>query len=207
MHLRHSCWTVRIAGVAAFQAVLATVLASPIDQGVADCGVQCLAVSLNQLGRSVTYEEIASEIGDPAGTEGYSLGQLMEVAESRGFKTLLVDTKLSTLQRRPKPFACIAHVDDGTHFIVIIGLDATRRTIQIFDPKLATKIKPLATHDYEVLERRWRGTALLIAESAILKEEEIPAASWPWWLYIAAAAVLSASVATWLLGSRRNIAM
>lgn len=175
-----------------------------------DCGFQCLAVSLGALGEDVSdasLHSLRNQLGMPT-PAGYSLGELGEVASARSLHTLLVKTNAANLSRRSEEFACIASVDDGTHFICILGFGDQRGEVLLFDPLRLPVGNGVYSTDVVALEQRWDGTALLLARVPLAREEDLPN-GFPWWLTWSlvaiaaglAAALLWKSVRRWAFGA------
>lgn len=134
------------------------------------CGSYCLYVSLKALDVPVeSFETLEEQLGEPTVAEGYSLAQLQESAEHFGAHTLGVQTTIEDLRRRPGRFACIAHIR-GHHFVNIAEIDEEEALI--IDAPREYRL-PLDT-----LRAEWDGTALLISDSPLLPEEELPHPIW-----------------------------
>lgn len=132
------------------------------------CGSYCLFLCLNALGEGdLKFAELERQLGQPT-ANGYSMGQLAELAQKRGFHTLGVVTNTDHLLARDRPFACIARIDDA-HFVTLANIDDG--TARIFDPPRTYDL-PLDT-----LRARWDGTALLISPAPLLAEEDLPSGS------------------------------
>ena len=174
-----------------------------------ECGLHSLFVSLRHLQDDVTVTELRKDLGPvPLATGGYSLGQLSEVFERRGFFVLPVETNVDNLLRRPKPFTAIASVDDGTHFISILDVDPATGAAQIFDSREIANSNGIAWIDRVVLESRWNGTALLASPEPLLAEEDLP---WTTMMIARMGAAIAIPVlllggVVWLLARRRTFA-
>lgn len=130
------------------------------------CGSYCLYVSLKALDVPVeTYGAFEEQLGEPTVAEGYSLAQLQESAEHFGAYSLGVQTTIENLRNRPGRFACIAHVR-GHHFVNIAEI--TEEDALIIDAPREYRL-PLDT-----LRSLWDGTALLVSDAPLLREEELP---------------------------------
>lgn len=159
------------------------------------CGSYCLYTALKALDVPVgSYAELEEKLGDP-GLSGYSLAQLDDAARGYGAHTLGVETSVASLRLRERPFACIAHVDQG-HFLLISDVDDA--LAYIVDPPRQYPL-PLDT-----LRARWDGKALLIARQPLAAEEDLRA-PWPLARYAAVGALALAVVwLTYALMRRRK---
>ena len=148
------------------------------------CGCYSLYVSLVILGEEdIGVDGLYKDLGVST-AKGYSMHALAECAKKRGFHTLLVDTTLDNLTRRPEPFACIAHVDDQSHFLVITGYEPRSQSATIVDPlPVSGTVKPREV-DRIALDSRWKGLALLISREELRAEEDLP---WSWQTSVLAA--------------------
>jgi len=145
------------------------------------CGLYCLAFGLGVLGSPATLDDVQKRLGTvPPTAPGYSLGQMADVAQSYGFQTLLVETSVENLRRRPKPFAVIAHVDADMHFLCVIDVDPSGHAT-IFDPlTLSSGRDSVSRVDGPLLTGRWDGVALLISRAPLLAEEDLPWTTGMW---------------------------
>ena len=181
--------------------------AAPPGPSARLCGRHCLAVVLRIFGDGEENQRLDQEIdaalGPPA-QAGYSLGELAEVAESRGLHTRLVETGPENLLRRPRPFQAIAHVDGGRHFILIGDLDSETETATIFD---TAGVPGVTRTDWAVLRERWDGTALLVSPEPLLAEEDLPWTTAMWLTGVGlpalAVGIVVVGIAGWFLRRRR----
>jgi ABC-type bacteriocin/lantibiotic exporter with double-glycine peptidase domain len=131
-----------------------------------------LYVSLKALDFPVaSYEALEQRLGPPS-EAGYSMGQLAEAAQGLGASTLGVATTVENLRRRPGRFACIALLKD-THFVNIA--DISDQGVSVVDPPRSSTV-PVDT-----FLTQWDGSALLIAPSPLVAEEDLGRAV-PGWL-------------------------
>jgi ABC-type bacteriocin/lantibiotic exporter with double-glycine peptidase domain len=157
------------------------------------CGSKCLFVALRGLDLGPeSAEELEERLGPPS-PQGYNFAELADAARGYGAQTLGVLTSFENLQRRPRPFVCIAHVDNS-HFVLIT--DVAKGVATVVDPPRKYEI-PVDT-----LRNRWKGTALLLSRSPLIPEEDLAAASrWPW--LVGSLAIVSLIVAGWVGWRRR----
>lgn len=160
------------------------------------CGAFCVYISLKGLHfPTASLEEILSKMG-PASPAGYSFAELETCAKSYGAQTLGVSTSFENLQRRERPFACIARLKSG-HFVNIIDIEGGSATL--IDPP-SKKVVPLST-----LASQWDNTALLIS-TEVLEPEDSLTPRWSWKL-AALGGVLafgSAGLAWWGFGRKAS---
>lgn len=171
----------------------------PIASAVGDCGIQALTVALNQLGGDVAFRDLEGEVGARRRSAwGHSIAELSACCERRQFETALVRTTLDNLTIRPKPFACVAHVDKGTHFVAVIDVDPEGKTVEIFDARTSSELEPFDTLDYEAFQHRWEGVALLVATTPLVPEENLRRPiSWPVWAGVFAGTAGLLVLAAW----------
>ncbi|MGC8644498.1 MAG: cysteine peptidase family C39 domain-containing protein [Isosphaeraceae bacterium] len=137
------------------------------------CGAYCLYAALGSLGVEVGgVREIETRMGQPTPI-GYSMEQLAEAASSFGVFTLGVETSLDDLERRQRPFACIASVG-GDHYVCVY--DVSKTDVFVVDPP----------HD-RVMDRGafvalWDGRALLLSNRPM---SPLPSRRWVAWLVVA----------------------
>ena len=160
------------------------------------CGAFCVYISLKGLNfPAASLEEILSKLG-PASPAGYSFAELETCAKSYGAQTLGVSTSFENLQRRQRPFACIARLKTG-HFVNIIDIAGGAATL--IDPPLK-KVVPLTT-----LASQWDNTALLVSTEDLESEESlIPGWSWKLVALGGLLAFGSAGLAWWGFGRKPN---
>jgi ABC-type bacteriocin/lantibiotic exporter with double-glycine peptidase domain len=156
------------------------------------CGSYCLYVALKAFDCPVeSFAELDGKLGEPS-LAGYSLGQLDEAARVYGAHTLGVETTIENLQRRPGRFACLTLVGDA-HFVLMA--DVRDEKVSIIDPPESSSI-PLDT-----FRSRWSGTALLISDRPLLREEDLPQ-PFPWVTLLAVAAATTVVLGTFILVRR-----
>lgn len=157
------------------------------------CGLNTLYVSLKALDAEVaSVEELKKKLGSPP-SEGFSLGQLAEVAEGFSLHTLGVKTTAANLELRRGRFACIAHVG-GSHFLNIGQIGEGFATI--IDPPRSYEL-PLST-----LESQWDGKALLISREPLASEEDLGRyTAWTWFFWLSS---LTAVILGLVYGFRRR---
>lgn len=134
------------------------------------CGSYCLYVGLRALGLArISFADLEAALGQPT-ANGYSMGQLREVAEREGFYALGVMTSPERLSLREPPFICIARID-GSHFVLIT--DIRDGEVSIIDPPRKYEL-PIYT-----LRARWDGTALIVSPNEVVSEERLsPGSAW-----------------------------
>lgn len=145
------------------------------------CGSHCLYVSLSGLGLwSASFLELENRLGQPS-LAGYSLGQLQEFTERNGAHTLAVESDLRRLQRRSRPFTCIALLKEN-HFVNVYDID--EQYVYVIDPPKDY------TLPHDTFRLSWTGKALLISPSPLSANEGWGVAFW---------ASLTAALATVLM--------
>ena len=196
--------------VAVIAGAAGSLVATAADDVPADplCGLYCVTVAGHAVGAEVTFEQWRAELGEPT-PAGYSLGELMRVAEVRGLYALPVSTTFENLRRREasgERFACIAHLDApvaadpaagsgagaaGGHFVVFAGFDGAG-DVHVIDPPSQTHVAPA------VLTPRWDGVALLLANDPLTREEDLPTPiDWLFLLKLGLAVVAIAAGGAW----------
>ena len=132
----------------------------------------------------------------PVGPHGYSLKQLADAAEGCGALTLGVKTNLDRLRSRTGRFACIALLEDSSHFVCISNIDDNN--VYAVDPPELRQI-PL-----EAFSKVWSGKALLISKSPLRLDVE----GYALWQYAAVFSIVITSllglyrVLRWVRGNR-----
>lgn len=125
------------------------------------CGAYCLYLALNMIGHpSASFEAIEQALGPP-GEAGYSMQQLAEVARRSGAHCEGFQTDLQSLQKRQRPFACIALLKKG-HFVVVYDVDD--ENVYVVDPPK----KILVGRDG--FASLWSGKTLLLADRPIVRD-------------------------------------
>lgn len=144
---------------------------SPTPEAKADprCGSKCLYLALKLLDHPVEFTELERLLGEPSGA-GYTLAQLEDAARQLGAETLGVQTTLDNLARRPGRFACLALIDGG-HYVLFQSV--SDGTVSVVDPPRTFEL-PRAT-----MQARWQGTALLLANRPLVREENLARSWWP----------------------------
>ena len=142
-----------------------------------ECGLHCAEVVTRVFDRDAQSLRERLQGAPPM---GYTLADLREGVESVGLQTLLVKTSSENLTRRPPPFAAIAHVDEGRHFVVLYDIDPARESACVFDPKNLVRTDGLQEMDLAALETRWDGVALLVSPHPLVPEEELPWTTMMW---------------------------
>ncbi len=129
------------------------------------CGPRCLAVSLAALGVAYDYEDLVARFG-VAGSRGFSLKRIEEVAASYGLETQLVKTSLENLQHRKRKnsFACICWTS-GSHFVLCA--DYVDGKVLVIDPP-SKSLQPAAA-----FAAKWQGEALLLSKQPLAREESL----------------------------------
>ena len=172
------------------------------------CGLYCLSVAGHALGRDAPLETWRAELGEPT-PAGYSLGELAQTAEANGLHALPVSTTFENLRRRDESgerFACIAHLDAtvaaepdadsggaaaGGHFVVFAGFDDAG-DLHVIDPPSQSHVAPA------VFAPRWDGTALLLSNEPLTREEDLPTpVDWLFLLKVGLAVLLVAAGGVW----------
>lgn len=179
---------------------IALVLLAQSDIPAADlrCGSYCLFLGLKSLNLPVgNYEEFEARLGQPTRL-GYSMQQLSDGAALFGAHTLAVDTSLSNLQRRRGRFACIALLEQPSHYVCIYDLDD--KFVYIANPPKKSRI------ERDAFTNVWGGRALLLSDRPLAPVSR----GWP--LGIAGAGlglvVLSSILArAWIRSSSRGAAL
>jgi len=130
------------------------------------CGSYCLYVALRSLDLPVSsFEEVEDKLGPPT-PAGYSLGQLQEVAQHFGAQTLGVQTSFGNLRLRDERFACIAHLDNPSHFVNLADVSEAGM-VTVIDPPKSSAIPA------DTLRLRWKGAALLLSPVPLTPEEDL----------------------------------
>lgn len=130
------------------------------------CGPYCLFVASVALGADPgRFEDFVASLGPPA-ADGYSMAQLEQAAGKLGLKTMGVRTRIESLGRVHKPFACIALMDK--HFALIQDIDETGGMIAVLDPPDRRTI-PIDTFSLE-----YSGSMLLLSPTGIVFRPELP---------------------------------
>ena len=162
MHCR--CWVWGIAWLLVLPAALVRADTEPLP------GLKCLYVGLRSLDIDVgSYAKFVQQHGDVKAV-GLSLDEMRQIAEAYGTSTLVVETSLQNLTRRPGRFACVAHVD-GNHFVNVLEIGP--HSVTIADPPQSGEV---ATG---LFLKRWPGRALLLSKQPLVAEEALPSRS-PW---------------------------
>lgn len=118
------------------------------------CGAYCLYIALAGLERwNGAFAELEKELGQPT-LLGYSMGQLQSFADNHSTHTLAVETNIAQLRGRPRPFACIALLNDN-HFVLVYEID--ERQVYIIDPPRQYEL-PL-----DSFRANWTGKVLLLS--------------------------------------------
>jgi ABC-type bacteriocin/lantibiotic exporter with double-glycine peptidase domain len=149
--------------------VIMMLVAEPVScqlqpQQPEQCGTNCLFVALEMLDFAPqSVREIEAYLGEPT-ARGYSIWQLQDAARHFGGQTAAVRTTPANLIGRREAFACIALLG-GTHFVLIRNI--VDGEVDIVDPPRRYTV-PLST-----LLHQWDGTALLIANTELEREEQL----------------------------------
>lgn len=175
--------------------VLMTIAANPetdASERVIDprCGSNCLYLALQLLDCKLeSLKQLEDVLGAPS-PKGFTLAQLADAARRFNVETLGVETSFQNLTRRTERFACIAHVDGG-HFVLFHDVSAGKVTV--VDPPRIYEMPS------DTMRTRWKGTALLLANRPLTREEKLnPNRRW---IAIAACAGLAVGV-LWFMRRR-----
>ncbi len=157
------------------------------------CGAKCLYTGLVALELDPgEYPEFLEKCGSVQ-PQGFSIGQLAEVAEKYGAQTLAVQTTLENLKLREERFVCIAHVD-GNHF-VNVG-DVNDSSVWVVNPPVESSVAR------ELFTNRWEGYALLLSKSELVREEDLRQ---PWgWKWMLGAVGIAAGIVVWFVVRKRG---
>jgi hypothetical protein len=98
-----------------------------------------------------------------------------------------VQTSFDNLRLRHERFACIAHLDDPSHFVNVADVSKAG-LVRLIDPPRSYEIPA------DTLGIRWKGTALLLSPDPLTPEEELDARWRPAILWSVAAIALLAAV-------------
>jgi ABC-type bacteriocin/lantibiotic exporter with double-glycine peptidase domain len=160
-----------------------------------ECGLRCLYVASVALGNTEDYEQLRQAAPKPASSQGYSLLQLRDMADSMGFQTLLVSTNADQLQARSQRqrFACIAWLSEQ-HFALVADY-RDRRVLVVDPPKKYWS-------DTIVFSHKWPGQALLIATEPLLGEDELYPLPWKMFLIFSLGITIVAAGGTLALRKR-----
>jgi len=134
------------------------------------CGSYCLFVALRALDLGpAEFEELEASIGPPP-TDGYSMLELQQESEKHGASTLAVQTTFENLRKRAtqERFHCIAYLDTNKHFVLLQDYDTEDSSVAVIDPPRSYTM-PAGT-----LETLWSGDALLLSDSELTPEEDLP---------------------------------
>ena len=143
----------------------------------AACGARCVYACLRALDLPVgSYDDLQRRLG-PASRAGYSMAQLTDAARASGAQTLGVTTNLENIQRRSGRFACIVRLPPA-HFVILS--DVASGEAVIVDPPADYAVPAAA------FQSRWDGTALLISDGPLEREEDLGpgGSSWGLWASI-----------------------
>lgn len=120
-----------------------------VEQGAGmDCGPTCLAMIFRHHGAE-DVRHLLTQLSEVT-TEGTSLYDLMEVAESFGFKAEGYELDYPYLQQIQLP--CVAHYE-GQHFVVVY--EATDTHVRVADPAFGK-----ARYTRDEFTNKWSGVAL-----------------------------------------------
>jgi hypothetical protein len=98
----------------------------------AKCGSFCLFVALRSLDLiAEPYSRFEKHLPPPP-VDGYSFGDLEQIAHQFGAHTLALEADLETLSRLDGRRACIAYLNQ--HFVIVSNIDKSRDTVSIIDP-------------------------------------------------------------------------
>lgn len=175
--------------------LMSLIAVSEVEQADVRCGAFCTYACLRALDIAVgPYDDFEKRLGSPD-SAGYSLAQLSDTATSYGAHTLGVTTTLANLQRRTGRFACIVRLPPA-HFVVLSEV-ASDRTI-IVDPPNEYSV-PAST-----FQTRWDGTALLISNEPLIREEDIAPNKWGLILWLSLCALCASLIIGAVLWNRRS---
>ena len=125
----------------------------------ADCGAACLRMVAQARGHKLNYDAIRRM--SRVSRYGTSMYDLLEAAETLGFRATPVEASWSDLQHAVLP--AIAHLPDAGHFVVVWS--ASRRSVEVGDPALGnTRIKR------DEFLPMWKGALLLLEPTPRLAE-------------------------------------
>ena len=156
------------------------------------CGAYCLYAALGSLGVEVGgVREIETRMGQPTPI-GYSMEQLAQAASSFGVFTLGVETSLDELERRQRPFACIASVG-GDHYVCVY--DVSKTDVFVVDPP---QDRVIARGAFEAL---WHGRALLLSDHPL---SPLPSRRWATWVLLVIGVGAACATITLILLRRRR---
>jgi ABC-type bacteriocin/lantibiotic exporter with double-glycine peptidase domain len=160
-----------------------------------ECGLRCLYVASVAMGNTEDFEQLRQAAPKPATSQGYSLLQLRDLADSLGYQTLLVTTNSDQLQARSRRqrFACIASLPE--QYFVLLADIRDRRVLVVDPPKKYWS-------DTIVFSHKWPGEALLIATEPLLGEDELHPLPWKMFLFIGLGITIIAAGGTFALRKR-----
>ncbi len=127
------------------------------------CAVPCIQSVLEYWGGESTRQEIKSELGRTP-REGYTLGQLRDLAENHGFYAYIVSGDLAFLKEHialGRPVIVTVRQRNLNHSIVVAGFERDGSVIAM-DPE-AGKMVRISLHAFLERWERLDNPALLIA--------------------------------------------
>ena len=129
------------------------------------CGAAAITYLLTRMGDLVFEQQFIQEIPLRQGSQGYSLLEIAEFVESRGFKAagyLLSERDLP----QPGDLPVLAHLSRG-HFVVVLARNNGH--VSLFDPALGETISVPLTLFLE----EWSGRALVVTTSDLYSKPGI----------------------------------
>lgn len=139
------------------------------QEGLTGCGAAVLASVMAYWGTDLTPSHIRKRYPAQEPTQGYTLGEMKQIAVQYGFHAFAIPSDFDFIQRElasGRPVIVPLEIKSSTllttdydHYVVVLGLDRPRRKIYLLDPQAG--LRELPTPDFA---RQWqaKSNALLL---------------------------------------------
>lgn len=128
------------------------------QEGIKDCGVACLSMIIEYYKGYINYERLIDMT--KTNKNGSSALNIIEAAQSIGFKARGIKTDLENIQNNQINLPCIAHVTINKtykHYVVIYQINYKKKELIIADP--SSKIKKMSFDSFNDI---WDGIIIVL---------------------------------------------